>query len=69
MEYPEQNVRVLVTRASGFQTVARRDYKPDSIFRSRDKLHWLDDNDKFVDVGFDRVISWEPCVPAVVIGS
>ena len=60
MQYPMRGERVVVVRQSGLELTARRDYMLDSFFRERDKLHWLDDDNKFADVRFDPVVSWRP---------
>jgi hypothetical protein len=52
--------RVIVIRQSGDRRVARRAYKPDAFFRNPNVLHWLSDDDKFVDVKFDPIIAWMP---------
>ena len=55
--FPEIGERVEVTRKSGAKIIARLGRKG-SIFRSIDNYHWLDDDDKFVSVGSDPVVSW-----------
>jgi hypothetical protein len=56
--YPCIRERVVVTRKSGQKLTARLAYKRDSSFRSCNNLHWLTDDDKFADVGFDPIVSW-----------
>lgn len=58
--FPEPKVRVLVTRRSGKKIIARLDYKPDATFRNGKLLEWLDDNNKFISLTADPVVSWEP---------
>jgi hypothetical protein len=56
--FPQVNERVTVTRKSGTQLIARLAVKSQALFRSPDNLHWLTDDDKFADVGFDPIVSW-----------
>jgi hypothetical protein len=56
--YPCIRERVVVTRKSGQKLTARLAYKRDSSFRNCNNLHWLTDDDKFADVGFDPIVSW-----------
>jgi hypothetical protein len=56
--YPCIRERVVVTRKSGQKLTARLAYTRDSWFRNCNNLHWLTDDDKFADVGFDPIVSW-----------
>jgi len=56
--YPCIRERVVVTRKSGEKLTARLAYKRDSSFRNCNNLHWLTDDDKYADVGFDPIVSW-----------
>ena len=56
--FPQVNERVTVTRKSGKKLIARLAVKPQALFRIPDNLHWLTDDDKFADVGFDPIVSW-----------
>jgi hypothetical protein len=56
--YPCIRERVVVTRKSGRKLTARLAYTRDSSFRNCNNLHWLTDDDKFADVGFDPIVSW-----------
>ncbi len=56
--YPCIRERVVVTRQSGQKLTARLAYTRDSSFRNCNNLHWLTDDDKFADVGFDPIVSW-----------
>lgn len=56
--YPCIRERVVVTRKSGQKLTARLAYTRDSSFRNCNNLHWLTDDDKFADVGFDPIVSW-----------
>lgn len=62
---PPAGERVVAIRESGARLIARLDYKPCSTFRDPKRLHWLNNDDKFIDVGFDRVVGWEPLVGGV----
>ncbi len=70
-EPPATGRRVMVIRQGGKRLVARLDYKRSAFFRSPGKLHWLNDDDKFIDVAFDPVVAWQPfpddTTPAYVI--
>lgn len=62
MVYPPTGVRVVAIREGGARIIARRGYSQDTFFRSPKVLHWLDNDNKFISVGVDRVIAWEPLV-------
>jgi hypothetical protein len=62
---PPTGKRVVAIRESGARIIARRGYNRDTFFRDPKVLDWLNDNDKFIDVGFDRVIDWEPLTNGV----
>jgi hypothetical protein len=57
---PPTGKRVVAITESGARLIARRGYNQEAFFRNPKVLHWLNDDDKFIDVGFDRVIDWEP---------
>lgn len=58
-EYPPKGVRVKVTRKLGDILIARRDYRLDAFFHDPKELHWLNDDDKFIDIAINPVVSWE----------
>ena len=60
MKLPKLGIRVVVTRKDGERIIARRDRKPDAVCFNPDKVLWLDDNNKVLDVPFNPVISWAP---------
>ncbi len=60
MDFPPIGVRVLVSRKTGPEIIARRDFRPDAIFRDPHQPHWLDNEDKFIDVRINPVVSWKP---------
>ena len=55
---PPRAQRVIVRRRSGQEIIARREYPVYSLWRDKNRLDWLDDDDKFADVGFDPVVAW-----------
>lgn len=64
-DFPQRGVRVLVTRLRGDKIIARRDIKPDAIFRDPTSEQWLNDDDKFVDIQMNPVVVWEPIPDAL----
>ena len=56
--FPMVGERVIVTRQSGVEFIARLALKPDATFRDCNNLHWLTDDDKFADVASDPIVSW-----------
>lgn len=58
-DLPPLALRVKVTRRLGDSLIARRDFKHDAVFRDPAAPHWLDDDDKFVDIAMNPVVSWE----------
>ena len=58
MKLPPTGTRVVVIRYDGSRLIARRDCKPDANFRDPNSLQWLNDDDKFIDVPFNKVVAW-----------
>jgi len=56
--FPEIGTRVMAKRESGKMFIARRDRKPDAIFRDPESVQWLSDDDKFIDIKMDPVVEW-----------
>lgn len=66
---PPRGERVLVTRKMGDKHIARREIKPNAIFRNPQELHWMNDQDKFMDIAMNPVIEWEPLPTASPVPS
>ena len=60
---------MLVTRKMGDKHIARREIKPNAIFRNPQELHWMNDQDKFMDIAMNPVIEWEPLPTASPVPS
>lgn len=62
---PPRGQRVLVTRKFGDKHIARREVMPKAIFRNPRDLHWINDQDKFIDIAMNPVLGWEPLPTSV----